>query len=410
LTTLPQNISIGSGTNPNASISLAIGSNALSLNTSAGNTAVGHGSLEKNIIGKENSAFGMGSLGVNNASNNTAFGYYSIFWNSIGIENSGFGSKVLYNNKSGNNNVAMGESVLYNNSIGSSNTSIGSKSGLNLGKGVTTTTSNNTFIGFMAGNLISNGSNNTIIGANILGASSMSNSIIIGDGLGRQRIFINSSGFMGVGNTNPRSRLEVTSGTTGVSGLRFTNLLSTSNTVAANGKSLSVDTSGNVILVPSTANAWSFSGNAGTTPTTHFIGTTDAQPIVFKATGIESFRVAANGKVSVGTVNAPTTIGTADINAYRLFVKGGILTDEVRVRTGWADYVFANDYKLKSLTEVEKYITENKHLPNVPSAKTVETEGVSVGDMLRIQQEKIEELTLYLIQLQKEVNALKNSK
>lgn len=117
--------------------------------------------------------------------------------------------------------------------------------------------------------------------------------------------------------------------------------------------------------------------------------------------------VGTTGRVGIGTTNTPTTIGGENISAYRLFVKGGILTEEVRVRTGWADYVFADDYKLPTLTEVGKFIDENGHLPNVPSAAQVEEEGIELGEITRIQQEKIEELTLYLIEMQKEIDVLK---
>lgn len=112
------------------------------------------------------------------------------------------------------------------------------------------------------------------------------------------------------------------------------------------------------------------------------------------------------GRVGVGTQNFPTLIGASDISAYRLFVKGGILTDELRVATGWADYVFEDNYNLKPLSEVESFIETNGHLPNVPSAKQVELEGISVGEMAKIQQEKIEELTLYIIELNKKLEIL----
>lgn len=113
-----------------------------------------------------------------------------------------------------------------------------------------------------------------------------------------------------------------------------------------------------------------------------------------------------NGKVGIGTENTPNTIGASNISAYLLYVKGGILTDELRVATGWADYVFEDNYNLKSLSEVESFIEANGHLPNVPSAKQVEIEGISVGEMTKIQQEKIEELTLYIIELNKKLQIL----
>jgi hypothetical protein len=74
---------------------------------------------------------------------------------------------------------------------------------------------------------------------------------------------------------------------------------------------------------------------------------------------------------------------------------------------GWSDYVFAKGYKLRSLSSLESFIKRNKHLPEVPSAKEVEENGISVGDNQALLLKKIEELTLYLIQQQKEINKLK---
>lgn len=86
----------------------------------------------------------------------------------------------------------------------------------------------------------------------------------------------------------------------------------------------------------------------------------------------------------------------------KLAVNGVIHAKEVRVDlTGWCDYVFEEDYKLPTLEEVEKQIKLNGHLPNVPAACEMETTGLMVSQMAKIQQEKIEELTLYLIQQNK---------
>ena len=79
----------------------------------------------------------------------------------------------------------------------------------------------------------------------------------------------------------------------------------------------------------------------------------------------------------------------------------------IKTSLAWADYVFADDYSLKSLSEVEKFIQTNKHLPNVPSAQELVNNGLDLGTMQAIQMEKIEELTLYLIQMQKEIDLLK---
>ena len=116
-----------------------------------------------------------------------------------------------------------------------------------------------------------------------------------------------------------------------------------------------------------------------------------------------------DGKVAIGTTQTPTSLnaGAIDISNYRLFVRGGILADEVRVRTTWADYVFLPEYKLLSLQEVDSFIAQNGHLPNMPSAETIENGGLSVGEATTLQQEKIEEIFLHLIELKKQVEDLK---
>ncbi len=109
------------------------------------------------------------------------------------------------------------------------------------------------------------------------------------------------------------------------------------------------------------------------------------------------FIAAATGNVGIGTENFGT---------YKLAVLGNIRSTEVVVETGWADYVFDEGYKLPSLSDVEKFIQKNKHLPNIPSAKEVEENGLHVGDTQKRMMEKIEELTLYLIEKSKEIEAL----
>lgn len=93
---------------------------------------------------------------------------------------------------------------------------------------------------------------------------------------------------------------------------------------------------------------------------------------------------------------------------YTLMVGGKILAEEVRIKLikDWADYVFAKDYPLKSLTEVEAFIHANHHLPEIPSTTEVEKTGVSLGDMQSKLLLKVEELTLYLIQQNKTIETL----
>lgn len=128
--------------------------------------------------------------------------------------------------------------------------------------------------------------------------------------------------------------------------------------------------------------------------------------------GSSAARIAEfHGTVAIGTggtTPVPTTVGGANVSNYRLFVEGGILTEEVRVRTDWADYVFDKDYNLMPLNQVEDFIKTNGHLHNVPSTQQVEEEGIELGDITKVQQEKIEELFLHLIEMDKRLKELES--
>lgn len=110
-------------------------------------------------------------------------------------------------------------------------------------------------------------------------------------------------------------------------------------------------------------------------------------------------RIAENGHVG---------IGTPDPGSFRLAVNGSVRAKEVVVETEWSDFVFEDDYDLPSLAEVERHIAEKGHLPDVPSAAEVAAEGVSIGAMQATLLQKVEELTLYLIDLKKENDALRS--
>lgn len=104
-----------------------------------------------------------------------------------------------------------------------------------------------------------------------------------------------------------------------------------------------------------------------------------------------------NGNVGIGVY--PST--------YKLEVNGTTRSKEVIVETGWADYVFEENYKLRSIDEMEAFVKANKHLPNIPKASDIETNGLKVGETNKAMMEKIEELALYIIQLKKEIDVLK---
>lgn len=91
----------------------------------------------------------------------------------------------------------------------------------------------------------------------------------------------------------------------------------------------------------------------------------------------------------------------------RTYVDNILTAKEIRVRTNvWADNVFDDEYELMSLSDVENYINENNHLPKVPSEAEIVSGELNVGEMQRLQMEKIEELTLYVIEQEKEIKDL----
>jgi hypothetical protein len=286
----------------------------------------------------------------NSASNNSFFGAESGINISSGNANTFYGTRSGKVTSTGTVNTFIGFSSGLSNTIGSFNTFLGASSGHQI-----TTGGYNVFLGNESGSLVTTGSSNVYIGHsasyyNVTG----SNNVAIGVAAGP--IFNQSSG------------------------------------------------SGNVYI-------GSGAGNTDTGSNHLYIANTNTTtPII-----LGDF---STGKLGFSTKNFPASVTTAttppvvvNTSNYRLFVKGGILTEALTVAGGWADYVFEKGYRLKPLSEVETFIEKNGHLPNVPSARNIELGGINVGDIARIQQEKIEELTLYVIELEKnnKVQALTNS-
>ena len=114
-------------------------------------------------------------------------------------------------------------------------------------------------------------------------------------------------------------------------------------------------------------------------------------------------------RISFYTGTGQVGINTTNVAGYQLAVNGNVRAKEVVVETGWADYVFEKNYKRPSLTELETFIQLNKHLPNIPTAKEIEEKGLHVGDVQKRMMEKIEELTLYIIELKKEIDTLRSA-
>jgi len=107
------------------------------------------------------------------------------------------------------------------------------------------------------------------------------------------------------------------------------------------------------------------------------------------------------------TYDQKVGIGTSNPQA-KLAVNGDIFAKKIKVtQTGWSDFVFLPSYQLPKLAEIEQYIQQHHHLPEIPSASEVEKNGLDLGQNQAGLLQKIEELTLYIINMNKEVESLK---
>ena len=335
----------------------AIGVNALRANISGNsNSAIGVNTLFSNTTGNSNSAIGVSALNSNTTgSSNTGIGANALFSNLSGANNIGIGTNALRANIDGNENAAIGSLALFSNLSGASNSAIGSSA-----LRANTTGSNNSAMG--GSSLLSNtvGSTNIAIGLNsLLRNINGNNNVSIG---------ANSNAFNTDGSNNTMIGVEAGRGT--VAGGRSGNIF-------IGYKAGFSDNGSNKLYIENS--------NDVTTPLIY-----------------GDF---ATNQMGIGTSSLPTDV------SYTLAVEGKIITEEVRVllrgSSLWPDYVFKSNYRLKSLEEVNEYIKENGHLPNIPSASVVEKEGVALGEMDKKLLEKIEELTLYMIEINEEVKTLK---
>ena len=115
------------------------------------------------------------------------------------------------------------------------------------------------------------------------------------------------------------------------------------------------------------------------------------------------------GVIANGTDPASFTITDLhQTKKYSLFVEKGVVSEDfvIAQRADWADFVFGNEYKLPPLAEIENYVKENKHLPGIPSAGEISKDGYAVHEMNTLFLQKIEELTLYVIEQDKRIKEL----
>lgn len=267
---------------------------------------------------------------------------------------------------------------------------------------------------------IINSANNRLdfsTGGNPVAMSMVGSSIGIGTTSPTAKLDVNGtanvSGKMGIGTTVPNDLLQVGTGSCNVT-MGSLNANSTMNWAWSY---MGLNAS------HTATNTWKLTGNtadnggsliwANTQGTIYFsnfnsTGGTDQTKTDQQIWDQRTMSIGWNGGPQV-TIGKGLTGGTH--TNYTLAVDGIMVTKEVFVFPGdWADYVFNANYKLTPINELGEYINSNKHLPNVPTSDEVKKDGVNVGEMQVIQMQKLEELTLYIVQLQKQIDELKQQK
>ncbi len=177
---------------------------------------------------------------------------------------------------------------------------------------------------------------------------------------------------------------------------------------------LNIKTNGEVLSFPTPTpyvpalNIYQHTGLSGNATSQNLVGVysvhnpwpgTSTTSLLF---GINSYETRIGNKLRIGATQA-----SAPYNNYALSVDGDIIAKKIVVQvSNWADYVFADDYVLRPLNEVESFIKENKHLPEVPSEKEIVEKGLDLNEMNTILMKKVEELTLYMIEQDKKIKEL----
>ncbi len=194
------------------------------------------------------------------------------------------------------------------------------------------------------------------------------------------------TGNVGVNNLTPKSKFHVRTGTSGAKPHGYSDL-----TIE--------DSSHGMISVLTPNNKKGYFGFAD--PEDDYVGGMEyehAEDRLIFRTNNHAYDLVLNKDGNLG-------IGTTNTKGFKLGVNGKIAATEVKVATysNWADFVFKKDYNLPTLSEVENHIKENGHLANIPSAAKVKKDGFFLGEMDAKLLQKIEELTLYTIQQEKDL-------
>lgn len=212
--------------------------------------------------------------------------------------------------------------------------------------------------------------------------------------------FTTTPGNVGIGTSSPNGKLHVGSGNVMIgTGTPATKL----HIQGSSGELLRLDGSSPQINFVTDGNNYGFINMTGDDMKIGTLAANNAGKFIIRTNGGDRVQVDESGNVCVGT--------TTPASGYRLSINGKAICTELKVQlqSNWPDYVFSSTHKRLPLIELEKFIAKNKHLPNIPAASQLQTSGIELGEMQRLAMEKIEELTLYVIELKKEIEALKKA-
>lgn len=341
------------------------------------NTIVGAGAGKENTTGGGNLFVGT-QAGIYNTTgtDNVYLGYGAGGGNSGGSENVMIG-KLAGQLNAVSNNTFVGTQAGYRSQSGARNTYFGYQSGYNA------VADSNTFVGYQAGYTTTTGKGNTFFGTSSGRSNTTgSHNTFVGNGAGPASSTMDDNVYIGFTTGNHDSGSKNTFLGTGADAIAE-NLINA--TAIGAGARVAVS---NAVVLGNQANV----GIGTSAPTARL----DVNSGIEHESGIRMSRLTASSPVQLASTNKVLTVDA-----------GGrvVLTQTGHYSVGqvndWSDKVFASSYTLRSLIDVEQFIQKNGHLPGIPSAEQVVREGADVGKMDAKLLEKIEELTLYSIQLEK---------
>ncbi|WP_284459753.1 hypothetical protein [Chryseobacterium sp.] len=291
--------------------------------------------------------------------------------NASGASNTAFGMGSLTQNTTGNGNTALGNNAMSSISSGDNNVSVGQNSMRH-----TIDATMNVAVGMNSLEYFKQGTGNVGIGNSVMGSGSLTGDYNVGIGWDALR-------YLTAGKNN-----------TVVGTSSLVSLAGGTNNIAVGSSNAKAILSGDNNI---------FIGN--------FITPYMSSPQ--NELNIGNWIVGNNGTIGIGqfTTQLPADGIAPDGQKYKLFVKEGIRTERVKVdiaaNNGWADYVFEKDYKLMPLNDLAQFIDKNGHLPEVPTTEEAIKNGIELKEMNILLLKKVEELTLHLIDQNKELKAQK---